>query len=68
MQNASSTGRPGPGRKRTMPRDDSGALPDGVRGTTRDVTYTVSQDEHGDHPDPARPRPDGTGAPRPDTP
>lgn len=51
-----------------MPRDDSGALPDGVRGTTRDVTYTVPQDEHEGHPDPARPRRDGTGAPRPDTP
>ena len=48
------------------PRNDSGALPDGVRGTTRDVNYTVPQDEHEGYPDPARPDLGDKGAPRPD--
>lgn len=62
---------PRTGHDRPPPGDDSGALPDGVRGTTRDVPYTVPQDESDGHPDPARPdsaAPDRTGTPRRDLP
>lgn len=53
---------------RRTPRDSSGALPDGVRGTTRDVNYTVPQDEHEGYPDPAKPDLARKGAPRRDAP
>lgn len=35
--------------------DESGVLPDGIRGTTRDVGHTVPADEHAGYKDPAKP-------------
>lgn len=42
-----------------IPRDragrDAGILPDGIRGTTRDIDHTVPSDEYAGHPDPTKP-------------
>lgn len=35
--------------------DKDGVLPDGVRGTTRDIGHTVPSDEHAGYKDPAKP-------------
>jgi hypothetical protein len=35
--------------------NDQGVLPDGVRGTTRDVDYTKPADEHAGYKDPTEP-------------
>ena len=35
--------------------DDRGGLPEGVRGTTRDVDHTVPAEEHAGYPDPNKP-------------
>lgn len=34
---------------------DAGILPDGIRGTTRDIGHTVPSDEHAGYADPAKP-------------
>lgn len=35
--------------------DKGGILPEGIRGTTRDVGYTQPADEHEGYKDPAKP-------------
>lgn len=35
-------------------RRNSGVLPDGVRGTTRDTGHTVPKDEHAGYGEPSR--------------
>lgn len=39
----------------TAPDPETGVLPDGVRGTTRDVGHTVPADEHAGYKDPNKP-------------
>ena len=68
MQHDPKTDRPNTDRRTPGARTDQGALPDGVRGTTRDVNYTVPQDEHEGFPDPAKPDLGEKGKPRPDAP
>ena len=41
--------------RKDNPADKNGVLPDGVRGTTRDVGYTQPADEHAGYKDPTKP-------------